>query len=115
MSNDIRSDADIIVIFGGAGDPTWRKLVPALYNLFLDRWLPDRFAIVGVDRKGMEPPVAFDADEIRNKKLDVLRAVRPIPRDDLRQYAVRGHYGAGWIEGQSVPAYRDETNDVVIR
>ncbi|TAK08932.1 MAG: glucose-6-phosphate dehydrogenase [Candidatus Manganitrophaceae bacterium] len=56
----------------------------------------------------MEPPVSFLADEIRNKKLDVLRAIRPIPREELHRFAVRGQYGAGWIEGKRVPAYRDE-------
>lgn len=56
----------------------------------------------------MEPPVSFLADEIRNKKLDVLRAIRPIPRKNLNRFAARGQYGAGWIEGKRVPAYRDE-------
>ncbi|MEZ4770965.1 MAG: glucose-6-phosphate dehydrogenase [Caldilineales bacterium] len=56
----------------------------------------------------MEPPVSFDADEIRNRKVDVLRAIRPIPRDELRQYAVRGQYSAGWLEGDHVPGYREE-------
>ena len=50
----------------------------------------------------MEPPVSFDADEIRNKKLDVLRAVRPIPGPQLHRSAVRGQYGAGWLQGQHV-------------
>ncbi len=40
-----------ITIFGGAGDLTWRKLVPALYNLYLDHYLPDPFCIIGVDSK----------------------------------------------------------------
>ncbi len=56
----------------------------------------------------MEPPVSFDADEIRNKKLDVLRAIRPIPQDQVHRLAARGQYAAGWIDGQHVPAYRDE-------
>jgi len=56
----------------------------------------------------MEPPVAFNADEIRARKVDVLRAIRPIPADNLRRYAARGQYGAGWLEGEQVPAYRDE-------
>jgi glucose-6-phosphate 1-dehydrogenase len=56
----------------------------------------------------MEAPVAYDADDIRNKKLDVLRACRPIPADNITAFAVRGQYGAGWIEGKQVPAYRDE-------
>src|SRR5207237_4762191 len=40
-----------IVIFGGAGDLAHRKLLPALYNLDLDGFLPPRFAAVGVGRK----------------------------------------------------------------
>lgn len=56
----------------------------------------------------MEPPVSFDADEIRNKKVDVLHAVRPISPDQVHQFAVRGQYGAGWLQGERVPAYRAE-------
>ncbi len=56
----------------------------------------------------MEPPVTFDADEIRNRKVDVLRAIRPIPLDQVNQYAVRGQYGPGEIYGQKVDGYRDE-------
>jgi len=40
----------VMVIFGGGGDLSWRKLIPALYNLFLDKWLPKQFHILGVDR-----------------------------------------------------------------
>ena len=56
----------------------------------------------------MEPPVSYQADEIRNKKLDVLRAVRPILPDRVHQSAVRGQYGAGWVMGERVQAYRSE-------
>jgi glucose-6-phosphate 1-dehydrogenase len=42
-----------IVIFGGGGDLAHRKLLPALYNLHVDRLLPERCAIVGVGRKAM--------------------------------------------------------------
>jgi glucose-6-phosphate 1-dehydrogenase len=56
----------------------------------------------------MEPPVSFAADEVRGRKVDVLRAIRPIPEDDVGQYAARGQYGAGWMRGEHVPAYRDE-------
>ncbi|OPJ56157.1 glucose-6-phosphate dehydrogenase [Clostridium oryzae] len=41
----------IVVIFGGTGDLTHRKLMPSLYNLFHQRQLPDSFAIVSVGRK----------------------------------------------------------------
>jgi glucose-6-phosphate 1-dehydrogenase len=40
----------IIFIFGGSGDLTYRKLMPALYNLYLDNYLPEKFLIVGIGR-----------------------------------------------------------------
>ena len=56
----------------------------------------------------MEPMVSFVADEIRNKKVDVLHAVRPIPADAVHHSTVRGQYGEGWIGGKKVRAYRQE-------
>ncbi len=51
---DIRKpDSSVLIIFGAAGDLAWRKLIPALYNLCLDNWLPERFAVIGVDGKPM--------------------------------------------------------------
>ena len=58
----------------------------------------------------MEAPVSFDADEIRNKKLDVLRAVRIWKKDEVHNNAVRGQYGSGWMEGKQMKAYREEKN-----
>jgi glucose-6-phosphate 1-dehydrogenase len=52
--------------------------------------------------------VSFEADEIRSKKVDVLRAIRPISAEKVQEVAVRGQYGAGLMEGQKVPAYRSE-------
>src|SRR6476469_4194023 len=40
----------VIYIFGGSGDLTYRKLMPALYNLYLDKYLPEKFLIVGLGR-----------------------------------------------------------------
>ncbi|MGE5244296.1 MAG: glucose-6-phosphate dehydrogenase [Betaproteobacteria bacterium] len=48
------ADPAAVVIFGGAGDLAHRKLLPALYNLFVDGFLPARFAVVGVGRKPMD-------------------------------------------------------------
>jgi glucose-6-phosphate 1-dehydrogenase len=56
----------------------------------------------------MESPVAFTADEILPRKVDVLRAIRPIPADKVHLFAARGQYGSGWLQGEQVPAYRDE-------
>ncbi len=58
----------------------------------------------------MEAPVSFQADEIRNKKLDVLNAIRRWPRDEVHRNAVRGQYSAGWMKGKETIAYRDEKN-----
>src|SRR5205823_2927261 len=52
----------------------------------------------------------FDADEIRNKKADVLRALRPIPPEQVPQFAVRGQYGPGQIDGKQVSGYRQESS-----
>ena len=56
----------------------------------------------------MEPMVAFNADEIRNKKVDVLHAVRSIRTDAVRECAVRGQYGSGKLDGKKVRGYRRE-------
>jgi glucose-6-phosphate 1-dehydrogenase len=58
----------------------------------------------------MEPMISFDDNEIRNKKVDVLHAIRPIPIDEIHKFAARGQYEAGWIEGEQVPGYRGEVN-----
>lgn len=56
----------------------------------------------------MEPPVTFDADEIRSKKVDVLHALRKFNKEEIHKFAVRGQYGHGWIEGKKVKGYREE-------
>ena len=56
----------------------------------------------------MEPPVSFIDNEVRNKKVDVLHAIRKIPPDQAAQFAVRGQYGAGKRNGEHVPGYRQE-------
>ena len=58
----------------------------------------------------MEPPVSFDANEIRNKKADVLQAIRKIDPEDVHTHAVRGQYSDGWIKGKQVQGYRQEKN-----
>ena len=56
----------------------------------------------------MEPPTSFDSNEIRNKKVDVLTAIRKISTEDVHEHAVRGQYAEGWIKGQQVPGYQQE-------
>ena len=56
----------------------------------------------------MEPPAAFDADAVRDEKVKILRALRPIAPEEVGQRTVRAQYGAGYVEGERVPAYRTE-------
>jgi glucose-6-phosphate 1-dehydrogenase len=56
----------------------------------------------------MEPPVAFHAEAVRDEKVKVLRAVRPLDRQTVKRQAVRGQYGDGVIAEQAVRAYREE-------
>ncbi|MDQ2666653.1 MAG: glucose-6-phosphate dehydrogenase [Gemmatimonadota bacterium] len=56
----------------------------------------------------MEPPVALDAEALRDQKVQLLRAIRPMTVDEVKQRTVRGQYGAGAVDGQPVVAYRAE-------
>jgi len=56
----------------------------------------------------MEPPVAFEADAVREQKCQVLRSIRPMTIEEVANRTVRGQYGPGNIDGQRVPGYRDE-------
>ncbi|MCS3529093.1 glucose-6-phosphate dehydrogenase [Chryseobacterium sp. JUb7] len=56
----------------------------------------------------MEQPASLDSGEIRDRKVDVLKAIRRIPLDQVDHYAVRGQYGEGFIKGKNVKGYRQE-------
>jgi glucose-6-phosphate 1-dehydrogenase len=56
----------------------------------------------------MEPPLSFDADEIRNKKLDVLKAIQRYEGKEVFENASRGQYRAGVKNEVDLPAYRHE-------
>ena len=56
----------------------------------------------------MEPPIAFEATAVRDEKVKVLRAIRPLEPNEVATHTVRGQYGEGHIFGEAVPAYRKE-------
>ncbi len=64
MQHHKRPPASLIFIFGGSGDLNLRKLSPALYNLFLDKWMPDKFSIVGIGRS------EYTNEDYRERLLD---------------------------------------------
>ncbi len=56
----------------------------------------------------MEPPTSLEAEVIRDEKVKVLRAIRPIAPAEVTKFAVRGQYAAGSLAGQVVPGYLTE-------
>jgi len=89
--------ACVMTIFGASGDLTKRKLIPALYNLALEKRLPERFAVVGYARSEM-------SDEAFREKMR--EAVSEFSRTGLKDaevwrqfastlYYVRGDYENG--------------------
>ncbi len=56
----------------------------------------------------MEPPASMYADAVRDEKLKVLRALKPINAGNVNELTVRGQYAAGAANGASVPGYLEE-------
>jgi glucose-6-phosphate 1-dehydrogenase len=58
----------------------------------------------------MEPPTNLQANSIRDEKVKVIESIRPIPFETMDQYVIRGQYGSGFINGETVKGYREEEN-----
>lgn len=58
----------------------------------------------------MEPPSSLSAEAIRDEKVKVLKALRPIDLANFSHYVARGQYGPGFIDGKNVVGYRQEKN-----
>ncbi|PYX08546.1 MAG: glucose-6-phosphate dehydrogenase [Acidobacteria bacterium] len=56
----------------------------------------------------MESPVFFQADAVRNEQAKVLHAVQPLDSEEVLHFSVRGQYGQGMLDAESVPGYRTE-------
>ena len=56
----------------------------------------------------MEPPISFDATSVRDEKVKVLKAIRPIGDEEVARATVRGQYTKGWVLGEKVIGYREE-------
>jgi glucose-6-phosphate 1-dehydrogenase len=59
----------------------------------------------------MEPPISFDGDAIRDQKVRVLQAIKPMDDEEIIRNSVRGQYGSGFVEGTPVPGYREEPSE----
>ncbi|MEW6430022.1 MAG: glucose-6-phosphate dehydrogenase [Myxococcota bacterium] len=56
----------------------------------------------------MEPPVSTHADDLRDEKVKVLKALRPIPEGRVDEFVVRGQYRAGTVAGRRQVSYQEE-------
>ncbi len=94
-----KPDNCMLVIFGASGDLVKRKLVPALFVLFQEKRLPDRFAILGVARTD------WDDDAFRDHMAEAVKQYSEHkPRDDAEvvEFARLLHY-------HSVASYSEAT------
>ncbi|MFV0418645.1 MAG: glucose-6-phosphate dehydrogenase [Dysgonomonas sp.] len=86
-SREIKDQA--LVIFGASGDLTYRKLVPAVFDLYKQKSLPKNFAVLGVSRS------PFNDDTFREKMKDGIRqfaTAKDIPDDELDSFCQKLHY-----------------------
>lgn len=56
----------------------------------------------------MEPPPSLSERDLRDRKVDLFRAVSTLTPEEVAQFSVRARYGAGTVEGRSLPAYVEE-------
>ncbi len=82
------ADPQAVVIFGASGDLTHRKLLPAFYHLFVERLLPQRFAIVGYSRSEMTD-----------------REFQERAADSIKQFAKVDPVGEEWEEFKDLLSY----------
>jgi glucose-6-phosphate 1-dehydrogenase len=86
-----------LVIFGASGDLTQRKLIPALFNLFVDGYVPEQFAIVGYARRGKSDE-QFRAEMAEAVREHSRRA--PESEEQLHEFLSHLHYVAGPFEDE---------------
>jgi glucose-6-phosphate 1-dehydrogenase len=84
-----RPENCFIVIFGASGDLTRRKLMPALYDLYRQKLLPEKFAILGVSR------TEFSDESFRQqmlKDVDKFCEKQPVDKEKLGDFLQRIYY-----------------------
>ena len=92
MKTNDRLEPTVFVIFGGAGDLTWRKLVPALFDLSKDRSMPADFSVIAVDR------VDLSDEKLRRRLHDGVKKFSPLGKvqsAEWSEFARHIHYQQG--------------------
>jgi len=96
MKTSKKATPTIIVIFGGTGDLAKRKLIPAFYNLYLDGWMPEKFAIIGLGRTPLDDETY--RDRLHEGLVEFSRKGKP-EKDKWEQFK------------ESISYFRSEIND----
>lgn len=90
-------DPQVVVIFGASGDLTRRKLLPALYHLFVENMLPEGFAVVGYSRSGLS-----DEDFRAQAREALERFARcSVDAEEWSEFARRLSYVSGGFDGSN--------------
>ena len=79
----------ILVIFGASGDLTYRKLIPAVFDLFNQKLLPKNFAILGIGRTEMEN------EDFRSKMqegIEQFSVTKPAGKDEISSFVNQLYY-----------------------
>ncbi len=92
-------DPCTIVIFGASGDLTARKLIPALYNLYLNEVLPNPFLIVGCAR------TKWTRDEFRRRMEEAIKETGNLDRSKWQDFASSLYYQS--LEYDSLPSFAE--------
>ena len=100
MSPNDQLGPTVFVIFGGAGDLTRRKLIPALFDLAQDRGLPAHFAIIAVDRLRMGDDALRGRLQAGVNQFSRFGKAKPAA---WKQFAEHIHYQQG--DFQKLPTY----------
>jgi len=90
-----KPDACTMIVFGASGDLTKRKLVPALFNLQLEKLLPDNFNVVGMGRREMSSEQFRDKAKIEYKEFLTEKVVDP---DQWERFIARWQYVSGQFD-----------------
>jgi glucose-6-phosphate 1-dehydrogenase len=81
-----------IIIFGASGDLTFRKLIPALYHLFLEKQMPNPFQVIGVARR--EKTDASWREEL-GRALRQYSRTQPVQQEQWEAFSANLHYCRG--------------------
>lgn len=103
-------ESHIVVIFGGSGDLTKRKLIPAMYDLYRKSLLPKDFVVLGVGR------TSFSDESYRNHLQQGLETYSKISETESADFLSHCYYVSSEFQSKSgIPAFIEKIRDLDLR